>query len=78
MMNLDTGLTYMQARWMDNETGRFISPDPQRQGENWYIYCENNPTTKIDPDGTWDDYSNYFWGNYYYGYNPYYYNYNWK
>ena len=41
----------MMARWMDNEVGRFISPDPAQQGTNWYVYCNNNPTTNIDPTG---------------------------
>ena len=35
----------------DNDVGRFISPDPVKQGENYYIYCDNNPTTNIDPTG---------------------------
>ncbi|MBN2547279.1 MAG: hypothetical protein JXB50_15865, partial [Spirochaetes bacterium] len=36
--NKETGLIYMNARWMDTETGRFISPDPAKQGINWYVY----------------------------------------
>ena len=74
----DIGLTYMGARWMDNETGRFISSDPAQQDLNWYIYAGNNPTTMIDPSGmyylgskTWQT-SNifenfakvYYWGQY--------------
>src|SRR4030042_6472500 len=53
--NLKTGLIYMKARWMDPETGRFISPDPARQGINYYVYCSNNPTTMVDPSGLWDE-----------------------
>lgn len=71
MMNNDTGLTYMQARWMDNETGRFASPDSERQGNNWYVYCHNNPTTLVDPKGTISD---YFGFSYYYPYYNFYYN----
>ncbi len=49
------GLTYMRSRWMDNATGRFISPDPAKDGINWFVYCSNNPTTLIDPTGLQDD-----------------------
>src|SRR4030043_410776 len=53
--NLKTGLTYMKARWMDPETGRFISPDPAKDGLNWFVYAGNNPTTMVDPSGLWDE-----------------------
>src|SRR5690606_25943229 len=32
----DTGLYYFNARWYDQEIGRFISEDPVRDGVNWY------------------------------------------
>ena len=54
-INEETGLTYAQARYMDNSTGRFISSDMAKDGLNWYVYCDNNPTTFIDPDGNWYD-----------------------
>jgi RHS repeat-associated protein len=47
----DTGLYYFNARWYDQETGRFISVDPMYDGLNWYTYCSNNPLIFIDPDG---------------------------
>ncbi|OHD72647.1 MAG: hypothetical protein A2355_15980 [Spirochaetes bacterium RIFOXYB1_FULL_32_8] len=50
----ETGLTYMINRWMDNETGRFISPDVMKQNLNYYTYANNNPYTRIDPDGNVD------------------------
>ena len=43
--NEKTGLTYMHARWMDNDAGRFISPDPAKDGLNYYAYAGNNPVT---------------------------------
>lgn len=46
-----TGLYYFGARCYDPEVGRFTSPDPARDGLNWYIYCANNPLAYIDPDG---------------------------
>ena len=41
----------MKARWMDPSTGRFISPDPAKDGLNWFVYAGNNPTTMVDPTG---------------------------
>jgi len=34
-----TGLYYMNARYYDLATARFISKDPVRDGDNWYMYC---------------------------------------
>jgi RHS repeat-associated protein len=50
----DTGLYYFNARWYDQETGRFISEDPMRDpnNPNLYSYCANNPLNLIDPTGT--------------------------
>ncbi|HEX3043374.1 MAG TPA: FG-GAP-like repeat-containing protein [Bacillota bacterium] len=45
------GLYYYWARYYDPELGRFISPDPARDGMNWYEYCANNPVKYIDPTG---------------------------
>ncbi|MCD1653614.1 RHS repeat-associated core domain-containing protein [Treponema zuelzerae] len=46
-----TGLYYLNARWYDSDTGRFITEDPIRDGENWYAYCSNNPVMFTDPTG---------------------------
>ena len=47
----ETGLYYLNSRYYDPETGRFISPDRIRylnplanDGLNLYIYCGNNPS----------------------------------
>lgn len=47
----ETGLLYMQARFMDPVTGRFISEDPARDSINWYQYCDGNPVNNADPNG---------------------------
>ena len=50
----ETGLSYMQARYYDPYAGRFLSTDPVAAGAssfNRYWYANNNPYTKIDPDG---------------------------
>ena len=53
----DSGLVYMQARWMDPASGTFLSVDPvvgdaaDPQAYNAYAYARNNPVSKIDPTG---------------------------
>jgi RHS repeat-associated protein len=49
------GLQFMRARFMDNESGRFMTADPLRLGGgdvNLYRYTLNNPLTSVDPLGT--------------------------
>lgn len=54
-----TGLYYLNARYYDPETGRFLTEDTYR-GEyedvgKWhlYAYCDNNPVNYVDPSGHW-------------------------
>ena len=54
----ETSLYYLQARYYDPDTGRFISPDALPvagndyiQGLNRYAYCYNNPVMYSDPTG---------------------------
>ena len=52
-----TGLLYLNARFYDPQTGRFISRDTYRGEQNdpktWhlYLYCANNPVNYVDPSG---------------------------
>ncbi|EIL88203.1 RHS repeat-associated core domain-containing protein [Rhodanobacter spathiphylli] len=56
----ETGLVYMQARYYDPSTGRFLSTDPVGPSPgslfhfNRYDYASNNPVVNIDPDGRAD------------------------
>jgi len=47
----ETGLTYMRARYYDNQTGRFVSEDPAKHGMNWFAYCNNDPLNLVDASG---------------------------
>jgi len=52
----ETGLLYLNARYMDPAFGRFISPDdwdPVLEGvwTNRYAYAENDPVNKADNNG---------------------------
>lgn len=52
----ETGLLFLNARYMDPRWGRFISPDDwdptlEGVGTNRYAYAENDPINKSDPNG---------------------------
>ena len=47
----DTGLMLLGNRYYDPSIGRFLSPDPSGSGDNWYAYCDNDPTGEVDPEG---------------------------
>ncbi len=49
-----TGLKYFGARFYDAEVGRFIGADPAQDGDNWFVYCSDNPINRIDPNGLRD------------------------
>ena len=58
-LDVETDLYYLQTRYYDPETGRFISADsidyldPETLGGlNLYAYCGNNPIMAVDPMGT--------------------------
>ena len=50
----ESGFVYLRARMYDPQTGRFINEDPIRDGLNWYVYCDNDPISKIDFFGLFD------------------------
>jgi RHS repeat-associated protein len=58
----ETGLYYMNARYQNPSTGRFVSQDPafwalpavllaNPQKQNSYTYADNNPISMVDPTG---------------------------
>ena len=54
----ETGLYYLQTRYYDPRTGRFLNADsvecadPETlNGLNLYAYCGNNPVMNVDPTG---------------------------
>ena len=55
-----TGLYYLQSRYYDPETGRFINADDTNYLNatgtvlscNLFAYCENDPVNRVDPKGT--------------------------
>ena len=57
VMDGGTGLTYMQQRYYDQSTGRFVSVDPvtayggNLRHFNRYVYGYGNPYLYSDPDG---------------------------
>jgi RHS repeat-associated protein len=55
VIDAETGLYYMNARYYEPETGRFISQDTYRgKGESFwhlYAYCNGDPVNNTDPTG---------------------------
>ena len=49
--DIETGYIYLRARYYNPVAGRFISEDPAFDGDNWYVYCENDPINRFDPSG---------------------------
>ncbi len=46
-----TGLQLLGHRYYDPTVGRFLTPDPIKDGRNWYAYCDNNPLNAADSNG---------------------------
>ncbi len=49
--DVDNGLMLLGHRYYDPALGRFLTPDPIKDGSNWYAYCGNNPLGSVDPTG---------------------------
>jgi len=51
--DVESGLYYVRARYLDSSTGRFLGEDPVKfyAGVNFYTYALNSPTYWIDPSG---------------------------
>ena len=62
----DLGLYYLQTRYYDSVTGRFINADGYVStgqgmlGNNMFAYCNNNPVMFTDPTGEWPKLSTVF------------------
>ena len=59
----ETELYYLQSRYYDPLTGRFLNADDPDYTDtysgsplstNMFAYCENNPVSGYDPTGNWD------------------------
>lgn len=54
----ETGFYYLNSRYYDPETGRFINADDRLGSShdlssyNLFAYCNDNPIMMVDPDGT--------------------------
>ena len=65
--DVETGLYYLQSRYYDPETSRFINSDVYSDSSagmlayNLFLYCANNPVSGYDPNGTWN------WGKFFDG-----------
>jgi RHS repeat-associated protein len=67
--DVTTNLYYLNSRYYDSQTGRFINADcigylnPNTiNGLNLYAYCGSNPVMNVDPNGTsfWRKVGNFF------------------
>ena len=63
----ETGFYYLQSRYYDPETRRFLNADGYvstgqgMTGNNMFAYCENNPINRSDPSGMfWKEIGNFF------------------
>jgi len=63
----ETGFYYLQTRYYDPTTCRFINADGQlntdsANGFNMFAYCNGNPIQRCDPSGRkfWDDVGDFF------------------
>ena len=51
----ETGWNSFELRMYDAVVGRWMAPDPMRQYFSPYLSMGNNPVSRVDPDGGFDD-----------------------
>ncbi len=51
---VELGLDYFGARYLDKDFAMWVSPDEMRQHYNLYLYGSDNPICRIDNDGNVD------------------------
>ena len=78
MYDTDTGLYYLQSRYYDPQTGRFINADDTAYVDtnsgtplstNMFAYCENNLANFVDLTGKWaQNLSGFKWNKNYDGF----------
>ena len=51
LLDSDSNFELLGHRYYSTATGRFLSQDPIKDGDNWYCYVENNPLGRVDPSG---------------------------
>ncbi|MCI8525081.1 MAG: hypothetical protein HFF17_03995, partial [Oscillospiraceae bacterium] len=44
-------LYYAKYRFYDPAERRFVAEDPMKDGLNWFTYCGDSPTSRVDPLG---------------------------
>ncbi len=60
-MDDESGLITMRARYYDPTSGRFISEDPDMQGNNWFEYAMDQPIWFADSSGKDPTPAQLFW-----------------
>jgi RHS repeat-associated protein len=50
----ESGLIYMRARYYEPTGGRFLNPDSEKNGNNWMVYCSDDPVNRADKSGKVD------------------------
>ncbi len=58
----DSGFQLLGHRYYDPSTGRFLTRDPAKDGQNWYDYCHNSPLQCIDDSGFSTNLLGLIWG----------------
>ncbi len=50
-LDAESALMLLGVRYYGAHVGQFLSLDPLMDGLNWYLYVNDNPLTRVDPQG---------------------------